>query len=115
MRPHGTRAKYVVERCHCRECRRANTAYQAKREKRKAYEKFGDITPALVPAEKAKAYLIFLREHGVGLRQVHKITGLSRSSLDKLAKGQNRRITYRTHDLVTGVCLDDRAAGRWPS
>jgi hypothetical protein len=115
MRPHGTRAKYVFEKCHCQDCRRANTAYQTAWVKRKAYEKFGAIAPALVPAAEVRDHLAFLRQHGMGLRQVSKVTGLSRSSLDKLCKGRRRRVTYRTHELVTALCLDDRAAGRWPS
>ena len=115
MRLHGTRAKYVVEKCRCQDCRRANTAYQTVREKRKAYELFGAIAPALVPADEAGKYLRLLRRNGVGLRRIRELTGLSRSSLDKLAKGRRQRVTYRTHDLVTGVCLDDRAKGRWPS
>jgi arginyl-tRNA--protein-N-Asp/Glu arginylyltransferase len=113
MRPHGTRARYVVEKCRCDACRRANCDYQTAREKRKAYEAWGDVEPALVPAEETLAHLRFLRAHGIGLRQVHKVTGLSRSSLTKLAHGERRRVTYRTHDLITAVCLDDRAAGRW--
>lgn len=115
MRPHGTRAKYVAEKCHCAECRRANCDYQTAREKRKAYERFGDITPALLPAGETTRYLRLLSENGVGSRRVRVLTGISRSSLQKLASGQQRRVTYRTHDLVMGLCLDDKAAGRWPS
>jgi hypothetical protein len=113
MREHGTRAKYVAEKCHCADCRRANTAYQTAREKRIAYERFGAIAPALVPAGQAKRHLRSLRRHGVGLRQICRLTGLSRSSLQKLRDGRRRRVTFRTHDLVTGICMDERAAGRW--
>jgi hypothetical protein len=115
MRAHGTRAKYVVEKCRCVECRRANTDYQTAREKRKAYEAWGDVTPSLVPADETAAHLRLLRQHGVGLRQVCRLTGLSRSSLTKLGSGMRQRVTFRTHDLVTGICLDERAPGRWAS
>lgn len=113
MRKHGTRAKYVHERCRCPECRAANCAYQTAREKRIAYERFGDVRPALVDAGPVQDYLTQLRRSGVGLRQIRRLTGLSRSSLSQLAKGQRRRVTWRTFDLVTGVCLDERAPGRW--
>jgi len=113
VRAHGTRAKYVVERCRCTACRRANTDYQTAREKRLAYEAWGDIRPALVPAGEAQRYLLTLRRHGVGLRQVCKLTGLSRSALQRLAQGGRQRVTYRTADLVLAVCTDERAPGRW--
>jgi hypothetical protein len=114
VRSHGTRAKYVVERCRCADCRRANSAYQTANEKRRSYERFGDVTPHLVPAREAMAYLLRLRQNGVGLRRISMLTGLSRTSLEELAQGRRRRVTWRTYDLVTGVCLDDRAPGRWP-
>jgi arginyl-tRNA--protein-N-Asp/Glu arginylyltransferase len=112
-RPHGTRAKYVVEKCRCAACRRANSDYQTMREKRKAYEAWGDIKPALVPADEVREHLAFLSEVGVGLRQVHRVTGIHRSTLQKL-KRKSARVRYETADRILAVSSDDRAAGRWP-
>ena len=111
-RPHGTRAKYVVEKCRCAECRRANCEYQTMRERRKAYEAWGDIEPALVPADEVREHLEFLSSAGIGLRTVARRTGLSRSTLSKLRR-RTQRVRPRTADLILGLCTDDRAAGRW--
>lgn len=113
MRAHGTRAKYVVEKCRCQECRRANSDYQTAREKRKAYEAWGDIAPALVPADEARDHLRFLQSAGIGLRRVALLTGLSRSELSRIRKGERQRVLYSTADLILGICQDDRARGRW--
>ena len=113
MRQHGTRAKYVHERCRCIACRRANTAYQTANEKRHAYEAFGDVRPALVPADETREHLATLSRHGVGLRQVQKLTGIGRTALSQIRSGETRRVRFDTFDRITAVCCDERAAGRW--
>lgn len=105
-RSHGTRAKYVVEQCRCPECRRANCEYQKQRERRKAYEAWGDVTPALVPADEARAHLAFLSSAGVGSRRVSRLTGVSRSTLGRL-KRTSVRVRPETADRILGLCTDD--------
>lgn len=111
-RPHGTRAKYVVERCRCPACRQANCDYQKRRERRKAYEAWGDVEPALVPADEVREHLEFLSSVGIGLRTVARRTSLSRSTLQKL-KRRTQRVRPRTANLILGLCTEDRPAGRW--
>ena len=45
MRAHGTHAKYVVEHCHCEECRAANRAYERKRHRENSERAFGTRPP----------------------------------------------------------------------
>jgi hypothetical protein len=115
MRPHGTRAKYVVEGCHCAACRRANRDYQARREMRRLQESYGAKDPDLIDADETREHLLNLRRHGIGRRQVNRLTGLSTTTVVKIAKGETKRVLARTADLVLGITTDQRARGRWPS
>ena len=114
MRPHGTRAKYVVEGCKCEACRRANREYQARREMRRLQELYGAKDPELVDAGETREHPLGLRRHGIGRRQVRRLTGLSTTTVMKIAKGQTRRVLATTADLVLGITTDQRAGGRWP-
>ncbi len=115
MRPHGTRAKYVVEGCHCEACRRANRDYQAGREMRRLQEQYGAKDPDLLPADEVREHLHNLSRHGVGRRQVRRLTGISTGTIWKIKTGETRRVLATTADLVLGITTDQRAGGRWPA
>lgn len=113
--PHGTRARYTMNRCRCSSCRDANRVYAVAREHRLTLASFGCAEPITVDAVEVRAHLRFLQRQGVGLRQVAKVTGLSRSGLSQLRSGESKRVTYRSADRILSVCRSDKAAGRWPS
>jgi hypothetical protein len=115
MRPHGTRAKYTIERCHCADCRRANRDYQARREMRRLQESYGAKEPDLIDAGETRLHLLNLRRHGIGRRQVRRLTGLSTTTVMKIAKGQTSRVLASTADVILGITTDQRARGRWPA
>lgn len=111
--PHGARARYTFGRCRCDLCRQANTEYAVARERRLTLASFGCADPFTVDAVEVREHLRFLQAAGVGLRQVSKLTRISRSALMQLRSGESRRVTWKNADLVLGVCTADKAAGRW--
>lgn len=84
-RPHGTRARYVTERCRCDACREANRVYASRRNRERLAEQWGAATPRLVPADRVREHLARLREAGLGLRTVQRRSGVSRSTLSGIA------------------------------
>lgn len=88
MRSHGTRARYVVDGCRCRPCTRANTDYENRRTKLIAYGRWKPY----VPAGPTRAHLDWLLRCGVGLRVVADETGHSRSSLQRVRRGETTKV-----------------------
>jgi transcriptional regulator with XRE-family HTH domain len=113
--PHGTRAAYVLNRCRCDACRDANRRYAVARERRLTLASFGCADPLTVEARQVRSHLRFLQRAGVGLRQIAKLTGVSRTTLTQLRSGGSKRATWRNADVILGICSDDKAAGRWAS
>lgn len=116
LRPCGTRARYVVERCRCGTCRAANSNYQKRRLRRKAYG--GEYWQWVCP-DKAREHLLELTAPGgPGLRTIASASGLSRSTLAQLLAGYNSstqqpllRIHQNTERKVLAVNRDELAPG----
>lgn len=79
-RPHGTRAKYVVEKCRCDECRRACSEYERERTAR--------IAPAYVYAQPAREHVEHLMSLGMGFKRVAEVAGVSQSAVASLLYGK---------------------------
>lgn len=93
-RNHGTHARYVLgpdaegnpgKGCRCEACRVANRLYERERARR--------IEPAYVGAEPAREHMRMLSEHGIGLRTVARLSGVSNGALSKLMFGSSTRGT----------------------
>lgn len=163
-RAHGTRARYVWDRCRCLPCRSANSLYQ-----QDLYRRQGNSKPyrvravgngwwlvrawdgehegavhlktrdrdeafrhrdALIAADSGeregmwappwlvremRAHLRALAAHGVGLRRISTVSGVSRSRLCEIAGGA-KRIRPETVEAILGVPLDAaRGAGLVPA
>jgi hypothetical protein len=117
MREHGTHVKYVVDRCRCDECRRANREYENNRRRRKAYG--GDYWP-WVDAEPIRRHVLSLMgtEHdgkdGLGPKRIAQISGVSHSAISKLIYGDygrktlpSRRIRRDTAEKLLAVKRED--------
>lgn len=105
---HAQRAAYVLDRCRCDSCRAATTA--AQREMR------NQIAPAYVAADPARQHIRFLSEHGVGLKRIAKVSGVSQGALWKLVYGKaghepSKRVRKDTLDRILAVMPSDAAAG----
>ena len=109
-REHGTRAKYVVDRCRCDECREASRLYNLQWR--------NDLQPRLVSAEQARQHVLELMAAGVGFKRVARLAGLSTSAVASIIWGKpgrppTRRIKPSTAEAILSVTasLDDLADG----
>ena len=111
-RPHGTRAKYVVEKCRCDLCREAVRNYERERRAR--------TVPAYVGADRARQHVKWLGEQGVGLKRIVAVSGVSQGALWKLMYGDqkrfgrpSKRITRETEQKILAVLPDAVADGAY--
>src|SRR4051812_1680110 len=109
-RAHGTRAKYVLEKCRCEPCTAANREYVRASSQRAA--------PAYVDAGPARRHITELRDAGVGLKTVAKAAGVSHGALSKLVYGETarggkptKRIRPETMERILAVTPADVADG----
>lgn len=97
--PHGSRARYVGERCRCDDCRRANREYAAARARARAE---GD-TGELVDAGPARAHLEALAAQGVGRRAVAAACDVALSVLLDVRRGRKLRVRASTARRILAV------------
>lgn len=101
---HGTRTAYVLDRCRCTPCSKANAAAENSRERQKAYGRYDRY----VDAEPARVHLVELAAYGIGLKRVSKLSGVSNGSLTKIVYGTYASIQgpsrgrYGKGDLLRG-------------
>lgn len=81
---HGTRACYCLDKCRCIPCSKANSAAENERTRLKAYGRYNKY----VPAEFVRDHLTELKNYGIGLKQVSKLSGVSNGSLTKIWYGK---------------------------
>ena len=112
-REHGTRVKYVQERCRCQLCTEANTVYQRGLDRENRARAYGiDVEPRLIDATPSRERLLLLRRNGIGLRTVEKLTGLDREgTLQQIISGETKRVRPDTYDLIMSITYDDRPGG----
>lgn len=80
---HGTRACYVLDRCRCEPCSKANSQAESERVRLKAYGRYHKY----VDAYPVRLHLAELAAYGIGLKQVAKLSGVSTGTLSKLVFG----------------------------
>lgn len=112
-REHGTRARYVWgpdedgvagRPCRCPACSLANSAYNAHRERMKAYGR-----EPYVDAEQARQHVRMLSAYGIGWRRAAELAGVSQGSMGKLLRGgpggspASRRIRPGTEARILAV------------
>lgn len=113
MREHGTRAKYVVEKCRCELCTQANRDYarQRDRQERRARYGFDKPRPAYIDATEAREHLRWLSKVGVGKRQVHAQTGVSLTSIYDIRSGRLTKCRLSTANKILAVGRSKTADG----
>lgn len=80
---HGQRATYVLDACRCIPCSQANAKAENERERMKAYGRYQKY----VDAYPVRLHLAELKEYGIGLKQVGRLSGVSNGSLTKIWYG----------------------------
>lgn len=83
---HGQRATYVLDRCRCEPCSKANAEAETWRERQKAYGRYHKYLPASPVREHVRA----LMDAGVGLKRISKVSGVAHGSLWKLVYGKRQ-------------------------
>ena len=101
MRDHGTRSRYIHDKCRCDECRRANADYA--RRKYRAEHRPDDEWEPFISADDVHRHLTALRAAGVGTRSIAARTGLGRSTINNILNGSVTRIRRETADRVLGT------------
>lgn len=94
-REHGTRTKYVTDKCRCDLCRKANTDYYHQ-------DKY-NLAPKFVQAARTRQHIAELRAAGVGKRAIADTAQVSHSAVMKIASGQVRQIKPETEAAICGV------------
>lgn len=116
-RAHGTRVKYVIEKCRCLPCTVAAREYNRADYRRKARP--DETYVAYVSATKARQHLQMLQTHGIGYKTVAELTGLAPSTLGKIlwpsryrGMGKSRGIRPETETKVLSVQPEHVAGGQ---
>lgn len=112
MRDHGTRAKYVAEKCRCELCTEANRAYARGRDRASRRPDEVRVSP-FVTARAVRAHLADLSAQGVGYKRVAQVAGVSASSLMKVVSGQRTRLRRETAEKVLAVTPSAAAPGAY--
>lgn len=107
-RAHGTRVKYVIDKCRCDDCREASRAAEAIRRRDRAYG-----IQSYIDAQPARDHVSALGQQGMGWKRVARTAGLSPSTVWKLMYGDpargrepNKRIRPATAEAILSVELD---------
>jgi hypothetical protein len=115
VRPHGTHAKYAVDRCRCAPCRQAQRGYN--RNRIRQMSRPDGIWCPYVDAEPTREHVQWLATCGVGIKTVAKLSGVPHGSLSKLMYGDrargmapSRRVRPVTASRILAV-MPNHAAG----
>ena len=107
MRPHGTHVKYVVEHCHCDECRAANRAYERKRTRENLERRYGARPPIYIDATDARDHLFALSAAGIGPLQVERLAGVGKTAQWKIRSRRVLRVRRETERAIMSVGTGD--------
>ena len=112
-REHGTRAKYVVEKCRCQPCTIANRLYARERDRKERRVAYGIEAPSVIfiDATETREHIQWLRKVGIGRRQIHATSRVALSTIQKIASGQLLRIRPTTADRILAVGLHKASGG----
>ncbi|MFE9372292.1 hypothetical protein ACFYM2_21330 [Streptomyces sp. NPDC006711] len=86
-RAHGTRAKYVVERCRCEPCKTANRQAENDRYRQQAYGRWQPY----IDARPVRAHVQMLMDYGMGWKRIAAMAGVGRGTVEKLLYGAAHR------------------------
>jgi hypothetical protein len=111
---HGTRTAYVKDRCRCPACRAANTAASNAVHRERVYGRWHPFDDAAA----VRGHVLALRAAGIGIDQIAKLAGVSRSHVRDLVyptggRPMIRRVRPETARRLLAVQpTPDNRAGR---
>lgn len=115
-RAHGTRVKYVIERCRCEPCREAVRVYE--RNRQRAMRRPDERWVPYVPAAKAREHVRTLMAQGVGPKSIAKLSGVPHGAVSKLiygdykGRGPSKRIRPETEAKLLAVTVASAAGAQ---
>jgi transposase len=83
MRQCGTVSAYTAG-CRCDACRAANTKRQREYMRHKARMSWGEAQPLRVDATRSRVHVLYLMQHGMGYREIAKMSGVSTTVIARL-------------------------------
>lgn len=114
-RPHGSHAKYALDRCRCDLCRRAQREYNLRRGR--AIARPDEVWCPYVEAGPVREHIEWLATCGIGLKSLARLAGVPHGTLSKLVNGdparqmpRSRRVRPTTARKVMAV-MPYHAAG----
>lgn len=115
---HGTLGAYRSDRCRCRPCADANTAYMRHRDQQIAYGRWAGYVDA-GPARKHVRQLI--RKHGMSVQGIAARAGLSTETVRRLLRGipsrrqpPPKRLRGHTSDALLAITSGRMKAAKEP-
>lgn len=104
---HGTAEAYILDKCRCTPCRRANVSRESRRRKLIAY---GRYDTGRVAAAEVREHIRALNKYGIGLKRIAELAGVSNATLGKVLYGDpsrnmppRARVERHVHDAVMAV------------
>lgn len=83
---HGDYRMYVTHGCRCSTCKEANNTRARRRRRQTAYGR-----SPYTSADRSREHVISLTSNGLGIKQIHKISGVPASSISRLLYGRTER------------------------
>lgn len=115
-RPHGTRVKYVIERCRCEPCRVANRV--ASRARVNAMRRPDEAWVPYIPVGPTRRHIEYLMSQGVGPKTLARLSGVPHGAISKIIYGnyktgrKSKRIRPETARKILAVRVDHAAGGQ---
>lgn len=101
-REHGTRAKYVLEKCRCEPCTLANREYARGRDR--ATRRPDEVSRSpFISAAATRRHLLELSAAGVGYKTVARAANVPSSSLGGILAGKRKRVRRLTAERVLAI------------
>lgn len=100
-KPHGNRLKYLGG-CRCIPCKAANSRYQSER---LLAQKNGE-TNRIISAIEVRGHLLRLSAKGVGSRTVSDISGVGRTTITLISRGQRKQCRESVAKAILAVSSD---------
>lgn len=101
-RPHGTRAKYTVEKCQCDACREANRLYSGQLMREHLYGRYD----RLVDAAPVTEHIRTLQAAGISLQRVAEIVGSGKKTPVQISLGRVKRCKKELAAAILAIPVD---------
>lgn len=91
--------------CRCDGCRYEHRIYERTRKRFRDRPDGPGPSFTYVSSKEAQAHLLWLARKGVGIRQISKVSGISKSTLQNVRAGEIVKIRSTTNDRILGMNL----------